>query len=155
MNRSYMCRMHRSKLPFQFLSMALLTLLLAACNGTGPSSKGNTPVVADSAAVTKPADGMQVIHLKDGGRMEGEQRNGVRVGTWTSYHANGIIRSRRSYVNGVEEGGTEVYHENGMTYYSGQYLHGKEVGIWQFLDPEGTLIRTVEYDSLGNMLEQR
>jgi antitoxin component YwqK of YwqJK toxin-antitoxin module len=128
-----------------------------ACGNGGQGTAGgdDQALVADSSAAARPVDGFQVIHLKDGGRMEGEKRNGIRVGTWSSFHANGGIRSRRTYVDGKEEGTTEVYHENGMTYYSGQYHQGNPVGTWQFHNEAGEPLRTVEYDSLGTMLEQR
>ena len=142
--------------PALLAGLALL-LMSHACGNGGPgtSGQGEQPLVADSSAAARQVDGFQVIHLRDGGRMEGEKRNGIRVGTWTSFHANGVIRSRRSYVEGKEEGTTEVYHESGMTYYSGQYHKGNPVGTWLFHDEAGDLLRTVVYDSLGNMLEQR
>ena len=138
------------------LLLSLCTLLLLHACGERPEGTGAAQgLVADSGAVVPATEGWQVVHLDDGGRMEGELRDGIRHGTWTSYHANGIIRSRRTYEHGVEMGGTEVYHENGMTYYSGQYHAGNPVGTWNFFDPMGELIRVVEHDSLGNILEQR
>ena len=87
--------------------------------------------------------------------MQGEMADGKRVGPWTSFFANGGIRSKAVYVDGLEEGTTEIFHENGMVYYTGQYHLGKPVGEWLFYDTKGGKVRTVHYDSLGTMLDQQ
>ena len=91
--------------------------------------------------------------MEDGGRMEGTLREGARNGTWTSYFADGTIRSRVVYVDGVEEGPTEVFHPNGMPYYTGQYANGRTVGEWVFSDPTGAELKRVQYDSTGVLVK--
>ncbi|MEO8590680.1 MAG: hypothetical protein ABI432_14995 [Flavobacteriales bacterium] len=139
--------------PTRTLSATLTALLFAAC--TGGEQPAASPVVADSTHVAPVTDGPQIVHTTDGGRMEGDLREAERNGPWTSYFANGGIRSKATYRNGLEEGATEVFHENGMTYYTGQYRSGKPVGEWLFYDPKGVKVKTVRYDSLGVMLDQR
>ena len=86
--------------------------------------------------------------------MQGDLHEARRNGPWTSYFPDGGIRSKAVYVDGLEEGPTEVFHENGMTYYTGQYHLGKPVGEWLFYDVKGGKVKTVQYDSLGVMVEQ-
>lgn len=132
----------------------LVAALLAACGTNTPSQPDpSISPVADSAVPAPPKDGPQVMHLQDGGRMEGELRNGQRVGPWVSFFANGGLRSRITYVNGVEEGFSEVFHDNGMIYYSGNYLRGKTIGEWRFYDREGKELKRVAYDSTGVLLK--
>lgn len=128
-------------------------LALAACGTTEPG-KEPAAVVADSAT-TKPiakVDGPQVIHLKEGGRLEGNMSNGQRTGTWTSYHPNGKVWSRSTYVGGLEEGPTEVFQDNGLPFYTGAYHKGKPTGEWVFFDNLGKETKRVMHDSTGAVL---
>jgi hypothetical protein len=135
----------------------LLTLLAAtllfACGNT-ETKPAATPSAADTTAkVAPPANGPQVIRLSRGGRMEGNMRNGERVGSWISYHPNGVIWSRSIYRNGLEHGPTEVFHDNGRTYYTGFYEQGKPSGEWVFFDANGVEVKRVHYDSTGAVIE--
>ena len=79
------------------LFIGLVVATLATACGNAPEAPKSNAGVADSTstpAATKPANGPQVIHTKDGGRMEGVMTNGVRTGPWTSYFPDGGIRSR-------------------------------------------------------------
>lgn len=128
----------------------LMLALAQACTPPNAGTPASTPT-ADTTASTPaaPANGPQVIHTKDGGRMEGELIEGVRTGLWTSYFPDGSVRSRVTYRNGKEEGPTEVFHTNGMPYYTGHYHQGLTVGDWVFYDPLGKEVRRVTYDSTG------
>ena len=76
-------------------SVASLAIIACLCGGcTAPTTATTSEGMADStstgAAVAvegadgKPTDnGPQVIHTKDGGRMEGMMRDGQRTGVWT------------------------------------------------------------------------
>jgi hypothetical protein len=128
----------------------LFCLLYASC-GERTGTGALTAPTPDSTAAT-PLTGHQVVHTSDGGRMEGMRLEGQRDGLWTSYFPNGTIRSRRTYVNGVEQGPAEVFHPNGMTFYRGTFVDGNRVGLWEFFDEQGTLVKTVEYDSQGEMV---
>lgn len=135
----------------------LLTLLAATllfgC-GNAETKPAATRSAADTTAkVAPPANGPQVIRLSRGGRMEGNMRNGERVGSWISYHPNGVIWSRSIYRNGVEHGPTEVFHDNGRTYYTGFYDQGKPSGEWVFFDANGVEVKRVQYDSTGAVIE--
>lgn len=135
--------------PRTLRPLLFAALLLAGCGGTDRPTE--TPGANDSTTAPAAAaqDGPQVIHMDDGGRMEGDLKAGQRTGPWTSYFPNGTVRSRSTYVEGVEEGATEVYHPNGKPYYTGAYRHGQPTGQWVFYDLAGSELNRVVYDSLG------
>ncbi|MGV3636034.1 MAG: toxin-antitoxin system YwqK family antitoxin [Flavobacteriales bacterium] len=139
--------------PARLLLSIAATAILLGCGGTGTIPE-QVPAMADTTAkVAPPANGPQVIQLSRGGRMEGNMRNGERVGSWISYHPNGVIWSRSIYRNGVEHGPTEVFHDNGRTYYTGFYDQGKPSGEWVFFDANGVEVKRVQYDSTGAVIE--
>ncbi len=130
--------------------LCFVALLFVACTDTAPSPEKTTPSADTTAkSIGTPKEGPQVIHLKDGGRMQGEMKAGQRIGVWTSHYANGLLRSRSTYVNGLEEGETEVFHDNGMTYYTGFYTGGKPSGEWVYFDAAGKELKRVVYDGSG------
>ncbi len=137
-----------------FLLLPLLSVVLSssACNSEVQDDKAD---VAKSESVPVVQDGWQEVKIPDGGVMKGEVIGGVRQGPWTSYFADGTIRSRGTYVNGELHGPTEVFHANGMPYYRGNYGNGLTVGEWQFYDEAGVLVKTAVHDSAGTLLEQR
>jgi hypothetical protein len=135
------------------VALATLLLIIMVPTSCREHTRQQGTLVADSASVPF-TDGWQEVHTQDGGMMTGELRDGQRHGPWTSYFADGMVRSRATYINGSMEGPTEVFHDNGMTYYTGNYLNGKAIGEWRFYDRAGSLVRTAVHDSLGNLLEQ-
>ncbi|HNR56256.1 MAG TPA: hypothetical protein PKJ19_13890 [Flavobacteriales bacterium] len=132
------------------LAVLLLATTLVAC-GDGPDQRTTAPNM-DSTATPAPLNGTQVVHLKEGGRMEGMMRDGKREGSWISYRADGGLWSRSTYVNGLEEGVTEVFHPGGKLYYTGQYQAGVPVGEWVFFDLLGSEVKRVRYDSTGAVI---
>jgi len=131
-----------------------LLLLLFACSACGERQTTSDPVpLVDSTAAPAPLNGPQVIHLKEGGRMEGTMRDGKREGPWISYRADSSLWSRSTYVHGLEEGATEVFHPEGTPYYTGQYQGGVPIGEWVFFDPTGSEVKRVRYDSTGAVVE--
>ncbi|HQW05527.1 MAG: hypothetical protein IPH05_01650 [Flavobacteriales bacterium] len=121
-------------------------VLITACVTPAPEGQ---KVVVDTSAIPPSADGSRVIHLPDGGRMEGELANGERTGTWSSFFADSTLRSRSEYVEGLEEGPTTVYHPNGQRMYTGSYLHGQPFGEWIYYGPGGKELKRVVHDSTG------
>lgn len=81
--------------------------------------------------------------------MEGHMTDGKRQGAWTSYHPNGVVWSRSTYVDGLENGPTEVFYDNGQPYYKGAYAQGKPAGEWVFYDKLGQEVKRVVHDSTG------
>lgn len=137
---------------FTVLPLLFILSWNSSCNNEVASQEKAEPKDSTVATVT---DGVLEIQIPDGGVMKGEVRDGVRQGPWTSYFANGTIRSRGSYVDGEMDGPTEVFHPNGMPLYTGHYHLGLSVGEWRFYDESGVLIKTAIHDSTGALLEQR
>ena len=134
------------------LILIALALVAHSCGTPDPETTATTAPV-DSVVVSAPQNGPQVIHMQDGGRMEGELVDGKRTGAWASYFPNGGIRSKANYSEGVEVGPTEVFHENGMTYYTGQYNNGRPTGQWIFYDPTGQETERLTYDAEGKEMK--
>jgi hypothetical protein len=149
------------------LSACCLMALLFACNQPADLDRARTLI--DSARTLERIDSLRKTVLNDSlsdgrhtyrdkdGRpvMEGEWLNGNRIGTWTSYHGNGRVKSRSTYANGELNGPTAVFYENGSPYYSGSDRNGHPVGEWNFFDAKGGLVKTVSYDSAGAVINDR
>lgn len=137
-----------------FILSPLLSVVLSssACNSEVEDSKAE---VARTGTVPVVQNGWQEVQIPDGGVMKGEVLDGLRQGPWTSYFADGTIRSRGTYVNGQLHGPTEVFHPSGAPYYRGNYGNGTAVGEWQFYDEAGVLVKTAVHDSTGTLLEER
>lgn len=136
----------------------LLFPLLLACGGPATSQAEADPptTTSDTPPTIPPPDGLQEMKYPDGSvRMRGHLAGGKRDGMWTAFFPNGTIQSKGVYQNGVRHGSAEVFHEGGMPYYTGQYHRDNPSGKWFFYDSTGTLHRTVVYDTLGNILENR
>lgn len=137
----------------------MLVLLAYACDPPEPKAQPGAAKADSVVVATQPpavTDGPVAIKGPDGKlRIEGNMRNGQRHGVWTSYHPNGTIASRSAYVDGRLNGVTVVFHTNGQLYYTGDYRMGKQVGDWRFYDEEGTLLKTVHYDSTGTVINDR
>jgi antitoxin component YwqK of YwqJK toxin-antitoxin module len=80
--------------------------------------------------------------VKIDGGYENEQRNGE----WKAWYKNGNLWSTGYYKNGKRNGKGIAYHENGKKYIEGLYRDDLRVGVWQFYDTTGTLIKEVNFD---------
>lgn len=143
----------------QYLTVCLLTTLFACGE---PRSTGDNALNAPADSIVSPlkdampTDGPVEILGADGkSRSVGNMRDGKRHGTWTAYFPDGTLQSRNSYLDGVLHGAMVVFHPNGQLYFSGEYRHGKQVGEWKFLDMIGEVVKTVDYDSTGSVINDR
>ncbi len=133
----------------------LLALAWAGCQNA-PQNAAPAATPADSVAVVQPAvtEGHEKVLDPEGRlQMEGMKRNGLRHGVWTSYFADGRVRSRSEYANGELNGLTTVFRPGGTLYYTGQYNMGTETGEWRFYNEEGDLERTVQYGAGGSRMD--
>jgi len=67
----------------------------------------------------------------------GRFRYGSREGTWTSWFADGTVRSVRQYVNGLLHGPQLVNHPNGRTYIKYDMVNGDYQGTHESYYPDG------------------
>jgi hypothetical protein len=121
--------------------------------------------------------GYNTLYYDSGKRMsEGEMREGLETGEWTSWHENGNIKSIGYYVEGRKDSLWQWYDESGiltgtgtgmygdgvengtwMNYYpdgavsdSGSYLEGLKEGLWKYYYETGSLKYSVHYKA-GNL----
>ncbi|MCB0757817.1 MAG: hypothetical protein KDC01_05115 [Flavobacteriales bacterium] len=129
--------------------------VLLSCGGGAPAPSGPPPSLPAMAPRehTEVVNGPERILAPDGSvQMEGNKKNGLRHGVWTSYFPDGRVRSRNEYREGKLEGLSTVFRENGALLYSGQHRNDKQVGEWRFHDEQGNLERTVVYDTAGAVI---
>ena len=134
-----------SKLPYLLPLLALL-----AC-GTPTTEAPPAP-----PAKEKPLrDGLHVLRDASGQpTMEGEIKDGKRIGRWIGYGPNGRILSHTEYREGTLEGPTITFRNDGSVFYRGQHHADKKVGTWTFYDEAGRVARTTTFDSTGQEVVQ-
>ncbi len=79
-----------------------------------------------------------------------ENVNRNRVGAEKVYSAGGNLNYERNWEKGKLHGSGTFYHPDGIVYINEQYVEGQKVGKWNFQDPQGTPIQTIEYTGHGN-----
>lgn len=94
----------------------------------------------------KPIDGKEVkvqekLFYENGNvKMEGEIKDGKRIGMWKSYYEDGSLWSKGEFVNGERNGYGENYYPNGKMREEGDYKDGKQVGKWKYYNEHGVLV---------------
>ena len=82
--------------------------------------------------------------------------NGVKSGTYKSYHYNGAIEYSGYYQNGLRVGVHEGWHDNGILSNRSVYSDGNEDGLWEAWDGEGRLfVRCNFQDGIHHGLYER
>jgi antitoxin component YwqK of YwqJK toxin-antitoxin module len=137
-----------NKLKF-FISLCLI-LVLAACN-----DKLTERVITsfDNGQPTevryynKNNQCVREVHYYDNGAvyMEGEIKDDVRNGEWTSYFEDGKVQSKGFFENDKRTGKSLVYYENGTLWMDGSYKEGKKVGLWIYYDEQGYVTDSIDY----------
>jgi antitoxin component YwqK of YwqJK toxin-antitoxin module len=75
-------------------------------------------------------------YFHDNGQVmrEGVYQSGEPTGIWKEYYRSGQIKSEGKYVivgkNGVKHGSWTTYHKNGAKEFEGRFDGGKQVGTW-------------------------
>ncbi len=132
-------------------------LILFSCGGSSEKAPGadKEPTALPQMVPAQEAiqNGPDKVYDGEGRlEMEGDRKNGLRHGIWTSYFPNGRVRSRNDYREGQLQGLSTVFRENGSMYYTGQHKNDKQVGEWRFYNEQGTLENTVVYDTTGAVI---
>ncbi|MCO5260301.1 MAG: hypothetical protein M9916_09175 [Crocinitomicaceae bacterium] len=83
----------------------------------------------------------QAYSDKDGKLMEeGNYKNGLKVGTWTAYHAGGRLKAVVSnYKNGKLDGEMSTFDKRGKIISSVQYKNGLKHGSFKTYDKKGKI----------------
>ncbi|MCX6257817.1 MAG: hypothetical protein NTW49_07990 [Bacteroidia bacterium] len=77
--------------------------------------------------------------------MEGEFKNGLKSGHWTTWFENGNKQSEGNYKDGFREGAGPVWNEDGSRLYEGYYKHDKPDSIWTFYKAGGRILKKVTF----------
>lgn len=135
------------------VSLAMLVILLAACNSTHYKVIEQTyPDGSPKVVKYYKSESMEVL-LKEtqlyndsSNYIEGTYKDGMRDGIWTAWYPNGNVWSTGNYKEGKEHGKKIVYYENGQKYYEGVKENDQRLGVWTFWDEDGKELNTIDYD---------
>ena len=79
-------------------------------------------------------------------RYHGFTLNNQPNGHCTFYYPNGQPQTEAIYADGLLNGLYTVYRDSGVPYYRGAYIGGKRAGTWEFLEEDGSVAYTKEFD---------
>lgn len=78
-------------------------------------------------------------------REEGTYFDGMRIGLWKTWFADGQIASEIEYDQDLMSGKYTIYYENHVVKRSGKYVSGERDGLWYEYGDNGELILTTLY----------
>jgi antitoxin component YwqK of YwqJK toxin-antitoxin module len=112
---------------------------------------GNQDWLRRKGIISEPLSGTgETWH--DNGQLEsrGTFVDGNRHGVWEYFYDNGQLWARGTYVDGKAHGVWEWFHENGHPCMRGAYESGKRHGVWEWFYKNGKLFerRTYEHGRL-------
>lgn len=61
---------------------------------------------------------------------QGLFKKGLKVGSWKTWHKNGLIETTQKWSNGIKSGNFHHYNENGELIEKGKYKNDKKNGPW-------------------------
>lgn len=71
---------------------------------------------------------------------KGQYKNGLPVGVWERYHADGALMAIQNHIKDTVEVHVKTFHPDGTTLLSeGTYIYRKKDGEWKFYTKEGGL----------------
>ena len=83
----------------------------------------------------------------DEGRERGLFKEGKKDGQWLSYHSNGQLSLKMTYVDGKRSGSKRSFHPNGKIEGRGQYdKQGRMHGNWLSYSRFGDLTQDINYE---------
>ncbi len=76
-----------------------------------------------------------------------EYKNGFKNGLYQMYYKGTQLQYEATYVNDILNGFTRNIYENNQVESTGYYAENKESGIWNYWNPNGKLVKTVNYNT--------
>jgi hypothetical protein len=70
---------------------------------------------------------------------QGKYRNGLRVGLWKTWHANGLVATTQTWINGLRSGRHFRYDDSGNLIENGDYTADKKTGKWINTEKKDTI----------------
>jgi antitoxin component YwqK of YwqJK toxin-antitoxin module len=94
--------------------------------------------------------GILKVYYRSGGlKTEATYTNGEMNGSFKQYNEDGSIKEVLNFEANEENGPFEEYYPSGKIKWKGSYYNGKEIGKLELFDEKGTLLKTMQYDSIG------
>ncbi len=93
-------------------------------------------------------------HENEQKKMQGQYRDGMRVGTFDWWHANGQRQLTGSYQNGEKTGQWTWWHDNGFKSIEGSYTDDTPTGIWTWWNEDGTVQSSKDLTPDSQRIEQ-
>jgi len=119
-------------------ALCSLSLLLAACDPAITFRSCDGRVEGHGRKVANKNDGPWSLFGPDGTRFAtGRFANGLPVGIWKQFHANGALQERATLRDGVRHGEAATFDEHGARLSTGRYENGVPGGAWIFWAPDG------------------
>jgi len=90
--------------------------------------------------ISRGLNGPKIYHYESGMKQsEGELKNSMPQGKWTTWYESGKIQSEGFFSGGIMDSSWKWYYENGNLSKTGKYTKGIETGVWKSYYPEGVL----------------
>lgn len=130
-------------------------LLLFACSSssveekvelTYPDGKAKLVVYFDKASEEKIME--RELYQNGKTKMEWNFKSELKNGEAKSFRTDGKPWSAHTYVNDTLQGPYKTWHENGQLYMEGQFVKGKRSGKWTFFNPDGSIEKEIDFDSV-------
>lgn len=80
---------------------------------------------------------------------EGRFKDNKKIGIWTEYYGNGVMKSRITFVNGRPFGHAVIYHENGKVMEEGQWENNRWVGDYKLFYDNGEPQHEFKFNKSG------
>jgi uncharacterized protein len=94
--------------------------------------------------------GMHKVYFKNGKlKTQATYQRGELNGPFKQFYEDGSIKEVLNFDGGEENGPFEEYYKSGKLKWQGTYYNGKEVSKLTLFDEQGTILKTMEYDSMG------
>jgi hypothetical protein len=111
-----------------------------------PPPRGSEQFCQKMVAGKLVKDGPFVVYADAGSKLiEGNYRNGVQEGEWTTWYENGQRSAIDYFHNGQQDGLHISWYANGQKAIQGNYRAGKRIGVWTHWDPSGVSSRHETY----------
>ena len=87
-------------------------------------------------------------------KIKGTLINKEREGKWYAYFEDGRIKSTNTYVHDNLQGASYVFYKNGQIFYKGKYSKNIKVEKWFYYKEDGKLLKTIEYNYKGEVINE-
>ena len=107
-----------------------------------PPPRGSELYCQKTVAGKVVKDGPFVFYTDGGGKLiEGNYRDGMQEGLWTTWYENGQRSAIDHFHSGLQDGLHTSWYANGQKALEGNYRAGKREGVWTRWDPNGLTSR--------------